>query len=651
MSDFVLPRQIDNQDLAAEGLNSVVTTGGQVAGASFARSWDQNPFSRLTRRLTADAQVQTAEGEDPETGGANIVTMSAEEANARYGVQGRLTFDQPTPEPVARSMRDYHVAQAERESVIARSGGGVGSGAVARVGMAFTAAMLDPLNIATAVIPFIGEARVAAVLGGAAYGARGAAMVRVVEGAGSGFIGAAALEPLNYMLSRQERDDYTMGDVATNLAFGTLLGAILHPAVGALRDARAGAPPPWSPEAREAAMRQAAAAMAEGRPIAAADAIQWQAAREGRSTLMQWYDTQLKLNEQMDQAVALRGEADTGLTAARERLLTLQDEAASMRAEVQDAADRARAYHLSPGERRRLAEYERVVADPDATLPQRLAAEIARMDLLDTSPQAPRPYAELDAARTEQERLGLSRRLEAIEAEAGKQEAVVAAQEARLEALARNQDAAILAMGARRELAQSLGEATLEKMAGRMGRTLEPGEAAAWSRAIMEADRANAPKVVESVLAALQAKPRSVVSDLIAEGALSRGDKIARTAMEALTRAEAQAEVGLVRSLRNEPGAQQQAAVRALDATAARAPKVGGEGAAADQIAALEKTIGDIEAELRLTDKVIADEAKAAGRQPPQPSAARIAADEAGKEGERMAKAFEAAATCMIVRM
>ncbi len=170
--------------------------------------------------------------------------------------------------------------------------------------------LTDPLNVASAFIPVVGEARAAAMMA-KATGAFGRAGVRASVGAVEGAVGAAVLEPAVYGFHQNLQDDYKMTDSLVNLAFGTVFGGGLHVVGGAVGDAMrapmarsmgletetagksldappglksdpssvamarptTGAEPPpaaailraVSPEAREAALRTAVADMANGR--------------------------------------------------------------------------------------------------------------------------------------------------------------------------------------------------------------------------------------------------------------------------------------------------------------------------------------------------------------------------------------------------
>lgn len=97
--------------------------------------------------------------------------------------------------------------------------------------------LTDPLNIASAFIPVVGEARAASMLAKAGGSAAARAGARAGIGAVEGVVGAAVLEPAVYGLHSQLGDDYSMTDSLINLGFGGLLGAGLHVAGGAGADA------------------------------------------------------------------------------------------------------------------------------------------------------------------------------------------------------------------------------------------------------------------------------------------------------------------------------------------------------------------------------------------------------------------------------
>lgn len=130
-----------------------------------------------------------------------------------------------------------------RLDAINRSPAGMRS--VAGFGAQVAATLLDPLNVASAFIPVVGQARYTALIAGAA-GAVGRAGVRAGVGAVEGAVGAALLEPAIYGLHQQLQDEYTMADSLVNLAVGSVMGGGLHIGGGAVRDFAQ--PGWWKPE-------------------------------------------------------------------------------------------------------------------------------------------------------------------------------------------------------------------------------------------------------------------------------------------------------------------------------------------------------------------------------------------------------------------
>ena len=114
-----------------------------------------------------------------------------------------------------------------------------GGGTWLRGGAMFAAGMADPINLATAFVPWT---RVI----GAARGLRAAAMAesaltragaRASIGAVDGGISTLALEPFNYAAAQYVGDDYGALDSMANIAFGTAFGGGLHVLGGAAGDA------------------------------------------------------------------------------------------------------------------------------------------------------------------------------------------------------------------------------------------------------------------------------------------------------------------------------------------------------------------------------------------------------------------------------
>ena len=104
----------------------------------------------------------------------------------------------------------------------------------------FAASALDPINVASAFVPVVGEARYASMLARAGQSVAARAAVRAQVGAIEGAVGAAMVEPLILYASARDQADYDLTNSLLNVAFGSALGGGLHSAGGLLGDLRRG---------------------------------------------------------------------------------------------------------------------------------------------------------------------------------------------------------------------------------------------------------------------------------------------------------------------------------------------------------------------------------------------------------------------------
>lgn len=104
----------------------------------------------------------------------------------------------------------------------------------------FGASLLDPINIASAFVPVVGEARYASMLARAGTSVAARAAVRAQVGAVEGAVGAALVEPLVLYASAKDQADYGAVDSLLNVAFGSVMGGGLHSAGGYISDVRRG---------------------------------------------------------------------------------------------------------------------------------------------------------------------------------------------------------------------------------------------------------------------------------------------------------------------------------------------------------------------------------------------------------------------------
>lgn len=250
MTIFSTPR-LQREDM---GVHEFGASLGESLGAEAREAVHEMPVSQLS-----DIQeLQTAKGERDDLAGmierlqagedlGDVVTkpkpipqVPTADARARVkeaGLDKVLTL--PDGESIAAPALDIMMERArgrqERAATIARGPGGFIPGALS-VGTSFLVGAVDPINIASAFIPVVGELRFAKMMEAAGESALSRAAVRARIGAASGAVGQVAIEPIAAVAKTQEGQDYTMAHALRSVIFGAALGGILHTGGGAAVD-------------------------------------------------------------------------------------------------------------------------------------------------------------------------------------------------------------------------------------------------------------------------------------------------------------------------------------------------------------------------------------------------------------------------------
>lgn len=217
---------------------------GDVFGAAFDEAFSTNPSTSAFRLEELNQQEQgravvmgpesyfapSAGRLEPET--PLIGAEQAREQVAGAGLDIKIP-DQGIRQGALDILIDRHREQLARQQIMARAGGG---SMPTQIAGSLAASLLDPLNIASAFVPVVGEARYARLLAGAAT-PLGRSAVRGGVGALEGSVGAAILESLPLLAAQQDQTDYGLSDSLANIALGGLLGGGLHSVGGAVSDA------------------------------------------------------------------------------------------------------------------------------------------------------------------------------------------------------------------------------------------------------------------------------------------------------------------------------------------------------------------------------------------------------------------------------
>lgn len=207
----------------------------------------QNPLNQLRRIDELGSATAIGDPTAPEYVAPTMLPAADARARAQQsGVKLKIS-DQGITEHALDVLITRQKDQQAREKALTQGPDGFAAGA-ARLGVAFAASAMDPLNLASAFVPIIPEARAAAWLAERGMAARTG--IRAGVGAAEGAVGQALLEPLALLSNKQDQADYTMGNSLQNIAFGGLFGSGVHILGGALMDAAGrGMPAPRAPEA------------------------------------------------------------------------------------------------------------------------------------------------------------------------------------------------------------------------------------------------------------------------------------------------------------------------------------------------------------------------------------------------------------------
>lgn len=202
---------------------------GEKFQSGFGRQWDTNPFTSGVRMLdfmnedllaiAGASEWVNAEKARAEVTGAGLELNVPDNGISRYELD--------TLKYLKKREREQQQLSARNQSL---------SGSAAEFAGGLSAGIVDPLNVASAFIPIVPEARYAAWVAQSS-GMFGRAAVRAGAGAIEGAAGAALLEPLAYYGATGSQLDYTAADSFINVVFGGVLGSGLHVVGGAGFDA------------------------------------------------------------------------------------------------------------------------------------------------------------------------------------------------------------------------------------------------------------------------------------------------------------------------------------------------------------------------------------------------------------------------------
>lgn len=202
------------------GYDIFKTSLGETLSTTAADAWKYNPTSSIWR--LAELEYNRNKDDDEPLINRRIL-------NEKYKDIG-LFFEEDEKQSTVDILVERKEEENERRSIINRGPQGLPVGA-AKLVTSFVASAADPINLAAAFIPFVGQSNFARLV--ARYGFTRA---RLTKGAIEGTLGTALFEPIVYTAAQREQSDYDLLDSFIAVSFGTILGGGLHVGAGKLKD-------------------------------------------------------------------------------------------------------------------------------------------------------------------------------------------------------------------------------------------------------------------------------------------------------------------------------------------------------------------------------------------------------------------------------
>lgn len=209
-----------DQNAPERGYDIFKTSLGETLSTTAADAWKYNPVSSIWR-LSELEYNRNKDDDEP--------LIDRRTLNEKYGNLG-LFFEEDEKQSTVDILVERKEEENERRSIINRGPQGLPVGA-AKLVTSFVVSAADPINLAAAFIPFVGQTNFARLV--ARYGFTRA---RLAKGAIDGTLGTALFEPIVYTAAQREQSDYDLLDSFIAVSFGTILGGGLHVGAGKIKD-------------------------------------------------------------------------------------------------------------------------------------------------------------------------------------------------------------------------------------------------------------------------------------------------------------------------------------------------------------------------------------------------------------------------------
>lgn len=237
MSELISGPLPDGVAEQAQGSDAFQSTAGEKFGADVGNAVADLPVVRMSGAIQRNFNNSWVDPEAPpgflDDAPISGPQMAPDDATALAKQNGSdVTFTSPIAQSSAQTIIDDHLAAAKRQKVIDNYQGGTLS-TLGSFGVSALVGLADPIQLGAMAIPVVPEAFVAGKLAMAAS-AFERTLIRGAAGAANGAAGMAALEPLDYAMSKGDYTDWTVTGALRDLAFGAAMGGAGHMLMGGL---------------------------------------------------------------------------------------------------------------------------------------------------------------------------------------------------------------------------------------------------------------------------------------------------------------------------------------------------------------------------------------------------------------------------------
>jgi hypothetical protein len=255
----------------AQKVPSMLSATGLESGLATVASVGSLPMAAIDWFKLQEAKQPFLTSQEPS------VKLTVDDANKKYGIPGKLSFDSEIREDAAQLMYDRKKREVTTEEILGQRTPGQ---TMMSIPQSIAASILDPVNLAASFIPIVGEARLLKLGQTVFKTAKPSLAVRAgakaIAGGANAAITTAPIQMATAGLLNEYQADYDMNSALVDTAYAAVGGAVLHTGLGLVADQIKGArlkALTAKPETKVTVAANAAADLASGKPVTSAETL------------------------------------------------------------------------------------------------------------------------------------------------------------------------------------------------------------------------------------------------------------------------------------------------------------------------------------------------------------------------------------------